>query len=365
MTYEGFGNSEGVEDTSPWYEAVELQPTLERITGTNLAEEISHNFYMEAGSGDTAEERKAPFQPLGIAIPKSMTAIELTGLPASGKHSIEKALIERIDPDEFLTRQAARAMQVPREFMHVKETMRRPNVVEGMSGKEVAMEMERTRRMQQEPFSDDNLFLSKLLLFSELKGASESHAKWFVTTMGPLAVFELALHNQPGNREKIRGFLGSEIAHDYNLVKGLDSTKPLQQVAEDMPQELYLAGMDTVGEVVMDVIGIEHFTPDVRKHTWPTKIPVVNGPTLLTFISSRSPREVVESFEAPSTLRTSPRPYGKDFWKYEDLLTMRLVHALMIKTDPRAFIEINAESSSTFAQDCADTIVEVAKERLG
>lgn len=193
----------------------------------------------------------------------------------------------------------------------------------------------------------------------ELSALQKMPQPWFATTMGPLGVFCSCILAEPSSQILVDAIEAKPSITDLFM------TANLSEILEELDETTCLHMMDLLGEVCMDHIGEHHFRPG-RKFKYPTALPLVNAPTLITFINDVSPERARYYMEHAVTQRASSRPYAASSWTDEQLITIRLIHALMLKTDPVAFSVINSfEDPGFFDVDAAIQIIDTAQRLTG
>ena len=312
-----------IEDTrDPYWEQryhVRIEAEKEQFTGERIAEALVNNFYL---SSKLNRE-----QMLGLIPRQNLVLGELTGLPASGKHIIA-ARIERmltdIDPS-LVVRESDITAYVLKSGDYKR--MFREDEVDPMKG----------------PFDRYNVFLSRLGLWSlYTQILRHSDSPWCISTRGPSNTFQMMMQID-GNHELY------DIVDQAAWVETVQRSGTVTELANDMPEDIYNAALRTAAGI-LNKTKVHDLMPT----------PLVRSPIPITFISGLPIDTCLENFGKTSVIRTSARPHGKEAWPLENMVTVRFMQAVMIKTNPNVFIEINTETDPEFPERVAKQVIETA-----
>lgn len=275
---------------------------IEQLTGEQLANKIRQSFYLENG-----------FHGIGPWPPHGTTLVwgEITGLPCSGKHtinsSLEQLLITLYGPDRVVTEVE----------------------IEQATGAQRVKEYLRQFDSEYTPFNYAAYIFTNLTLFGIANfGKQSSHKPWFISNYGPLAAFQMMIH--ANGAEDLQA-----LVEMHKLKEQIWDSPSITQLATQMDEATYTHGMNILASRVPSM-----YNPGtVYGQLFP--MPFLTTTSPMIFISGRKPENCYTNLDTPTLTRPQGRPYGTRVWSELNFVTMRFVHALMIKTAPHMFIEVN------------------------
>ncbi len=289
--------------------------TEELTTGEQLAATIRQNFYLEP----LTPEQKVI---LGEVTPRQdMVLVEISGLPGSGKHTIqqeaERHLLEKVGPAGVFTEKMVR--EIP-----------------GHTAKDKVREILSAADLATDPFAFQTEIFTRMGMGAIYATVfKDSKAPWFVNTRGPLSAFQLMVHSLDKNTESNGGHLWRYV-EAYGLEDLILTSRTLTELAAELTEDAYRTGMDTLA-------GLANMEQVRYMRS------LITTPVPITFICGLPINECMRNIANPNDPRKQERPFGSNAWRQEDLVTMRLIHALMLRTAPDIFFEINTTKADDFA----------------